>query len=120
MRLKTFAVQAVRFGDNLMIMALLLVIATISVGCEKSEAILLIERPTDVQDGTKAPYPPDWPHTNREPEKIIATLKQGDRVPVKGMYHGHDFEAYEVELADGTKGFIIADNTFKVIPPKGN
>lgn len=117
MRLKTVAIQ---FNGNLTILALFIVIAAFSVGCEKSEAILLIEKPTDVQDGTKTPYPPDWPHTNREPEKIIATLKPGDRVPVKGMYHGHDYEAYKVELADGTKGFIIAGDTFKVLAPKGN
>jgi hypothetical protein len=117
MSLKTVMLQV---SHNLAMASLLLVIAPIMGGCDKTEAILLIERPTDVQDGAKTPYPPEWPHKNREPEKIIATLKPGDRVPVKGMYHGKDYDAFEVELPDGTKGYVIADNTFKVLPPKGN
>jgi hypothetical protein len=105
---------------NLGTVALLFIIAPVTGGCDKTEAILLIEKPTDVQDGSKTPYPPGYPSRDREPEKIIATLKPGDRVPVKGMYHGKDYDAFEVELPNGTKGFVIPDNTFKVLPPKGN
>jgi hypothetical protein len=108
------------FEGSLMLMALALVIAAISSACDKTEAILLIERPTEVQDGSKEPYPPEWPHTNREPEKIIAILNPGERVSVIGVYHGKDYDAYEVKLVDGRKGYIIAGNTFKVLPYNGN
>lgn len=100
--------------------ALLLVIAVIVWGCDKTVAILLIEKPTDVQDGSRTPYPPEWPHKNREPEKIIATLKPGERVPVKDVYWGHDYAAYKVELADGTVGYVIAGDTFKILPLSKN
>lgn len=109
-----------QLGLHVALLSLLLVITVVVGGCDKTEAILLIEKPTKVQDGSRTPYPPDYPRKNGEPEKIIAVLKPGDRVPVKDVYWGHDYAAYKVQLADGTKGYVIAGDTFKILPPDDN
>jgi hypothetical protein len=47
--------------------------------------------------------------------KFIAILKASETARTIGVYHGKDFDAFQVRLADGTEGLIIAGDTFKVV-----
>lgn len=104
-----------RFREGLAVPALLILSATIPVGCDNRETILLIEKPTEVHSiiQTSASESP----TGFQPGHIIATLKAGETVKATGVYHGQDYDGFKVKLANGTEGLIIAGDTFKVVPP---
>ncbi len=42
-------------------------------------------------------------------------LKAGETARTVGVYHGKDYDAFQIELADGTEGLIIAADTFRVV-----
>ena len=50
-----------------------------------------------------------------QPGKVIAILKASETARAIGVYHGKDFDAFQVRLADGTEGLIIAGDTFNVV-----
>jgi hypothetical protein len=52
------------------------------------------------------------------PNPIMATLNNGDKVKVLDIYNGSDFGGIEVELNDGRKGYIQffrPDQNFELI-----
>jgi hypothetical protein len=95
--------------------ALLVLSVALSVGCNNRETLLMIEKPTEVHSIEQSPSSPESSGTNLQPEKVIATLKAGETARTIGVYHGNDYDAFQVKLANGTEGLIIAGDTFKVV-----
>ena len=85
--------------------------AGISVGCGERENVLVIEKQTEVHAITQASSAAD-PSMNIQPGKVIATLKSGETVKAIGVYHGPGVDGFQVKLADGTEGIILASDTF--------
>ena len=75
----------------------------------------MIEKPTEVHSIEPSPSSPESSSTNLQPGKIIAMLKAGETARTVGVYHGKDYDAFQIELADGTEGLIIAADTFRVV-----
>jgi hypothetical protein len=92
---------------------LLVLILALLDGCGERETILVIEQPTEVRAITQASSTSD-PSMNVQPGKVIVTLKSGETAKAIGVYHGQDHDGFQVKLADGTEGIIIANDTFKV------
>ncbi len=88
--------------------------AVISVGCDNRETTLVIEKPTEVHSITHAPSSQDS-NANVQLGKVIATLKAGETVHAIGVYHGQGVDGFQVKLADGPEGLILAGDTFKVV-----
>lgn len=104
-----------RFCKRLAGPALLILSAVIPAGCDNRETILLmIEKPTEVHSITHAPSSQDS-NTNVQLGKVIATLKTGEMIHAIGVYHGQGVDGFQVRLADGTEGLILAGDTFKVV-----
>jgi hypothetical protein len=91
-------------SNHLIVLALLVVYAVISVGCGDRETILVIEKPTEVRSIEPSPASPASSNANLEPGKVIVTLKAGETTKVTGVYHGQDHDGFKVKLADGTEG----------------
>ncbi len=104
-----------RFRKGFVVPALLILSVVISVGCDNRETILVIEKPTEIHSITQAPAFPESPSASLQPGHIIATLKAGETAKAVGVYHGQDYDGFNVKLADGTEGLIIATDTFKVV-----
>ena len=100
--------------DHLMAASLLMFGAAIFVGCDNRETILVIEKPTEVHDITHAPSSQDS-NTNDQLGKVIATLKAVEAIHAIGVYHGQGVDGFQVKLADGPEGLILAGDTFKVV-----
>jgi hypothetical protein len=98
--------------------ALLGLSAVIQVGCGDRETILTIQKPTDVYaiNQVSSSPPPSLSDESSdakvEPGKVIRVLKAGETAKAIGVYHGKDYDAFHVKLADGTEGLIIAGDTF--------
>ena len=90
--------------------------AAILIGCDNRETILVIEKPTEVRSIEQSPTASASASAGLEPGKVVATLKPGEMARVIGVYHGKDFDAFQVKLADGMEGLIVAGDTFKVGP----
>lgn len=103
-----------RFRDHLTVVALVALSAAIPVGCDNREAVLVIEKPTEVHGITHAPSSQDS-NTNVQLGKVIATLKTGETIHAIGVYHGQGVDGFQVKLADGTEGLVLAGDTFKVV-----
>ena len=95
-----------------MVQALLILSVVFLVGCDNRETVLAIEKPTEVYGTSRIP---ESLGTNFQPEDVIVILKAGERARVIGVYHGKDYDAFQVKLADGTEGLIFAGDTFKVV-----
>ena len=104
-----------RFRDHLTAFALLALSVTIPVGCNNREAILVIEKPTEVHSMDQVPPSPDNAVAGVQPGHVIVTLTAGDTARTVGVYQGKDFDAFQVKLSDGTEGLILAGDTFKVV-----
>jgi hypothetical protein len=87
----------------------------ILVGCDNRETILMIEKPTEVRSMDQTPSSSESTNSNVQPGHVIATLKAGETAKAIGVYHGKDYDGFQVKLADGTEGLIIAAETFKVV-----
>jgi hypothetical protein len=83
-------------------------------GCGDRETILVIEKPTEVLAIEQAPPASGSMDASVQPGKVIATLKAGETARAIGVYHGQDHDGFQVKLADGTEGLILAGDTFKV------
>jgi hypothetical protein len=101
------------FRDHLVI-ALLALSSWIPLGCDNRQTILMIEKPTEVHGITHASSSQDST-ANIELGKVIATLKAGESIYAIGVYHGQGVDGFQVRLADGTEGLILAGDTFKVV-----
>ena len=101
-----------RFRDRVMVMILVTASAAISVGCDNRETLLLIEQPTE---GHSIDPTPDAQGASVQPGHVIAILKVGETARAIGAYHGKEYDAFHVKLADGTEGLVIAGDTFKVV-----
>lgn len=104
-----------RLRDRLMDVTLLALSAVIPIGCDNRETILMIEKPTEVRSIERSPSSPESSSAKLEPGKVVKTLKAGDTAKAVGTYHGQDYDAFHVKLADGTEGLILAGDTFKVV-----
>lgn len=104
-----------RLHDSCTLAAGVMLIAGISVGCGERESLLAIEKPTEVRSIEQSLPSPGSSSAGVEPGKVIATLKAGETVRVVGVYHGLDHDGFQVKLADGTEGLILAGDTFKVV-----
>lgn len=103
-----------RFRKGLVVTTLLILSAVIAVGCDNRETVLVIEKPTEVHGITHAPSSQDS-NTNVQLGKVVATLKIGETIHAIGVYHGQGVDGFQVKLADGTEGLILAGDTFKVV-----
>lgn len=112
MRLKTVAR---RFRDRFRAVVLLTLSVVLPVGCDNRETILMIEKPTEVHSIDQTSSAPDSQGASFQPGKVNTILKAGETARAVGVYHGKDYDAFQVKLADGTEGLIIAGNTFKVV-----
>jgi hypothetical protein len=99
--------------NHFTVVALAVCSAVIPIGCDNRETILLIEKPTEVLSIEQASSSGSA-NTNVQPGKVIATLKAGETARAVGQYHGQDHDGFQVKLADGTEGLILAGDTFKV------
>jgi hypothetical protein len=106
---------AKRFCDHLIVVALMVFGAVISVGCGDRETTLMIEKPTEVHSIDQTASPSESTSANVQPGHVIATLRAGETARAVGVYHGQDYDGFKVKLADGTEGLIIAGDTFKVV-----
>lgn len=106
---------AKRFCDHFTVAALVGFGAFILVGCGDRETILTIEKPTEIHSITQTPASPESPSASPQPGYVIATLKAGETARAVGVYHGNDYDAFQVKLANGTEGLIMAGDTFKVV-----
>lgn len=104
-----------QFCSSLAGVVLLALSAVISVGCDNRETILMIEKTTEVRSVDQTPSSSESTNANIQPGHVIATLNAGETAKAIGVYHGKDFDAFQVKLADGTEGLIIAGDTFKVV-----
>jgi len=100
------------FSDHLTVIAFVVVSVMVLNGCDSRETILVIEKPTEVLALNQAAGSQGQ---NVQPGQVIATLKAGERATAMGVYHGGDFDGFQVKLADGTVGLIAAGDTFKVM-----
>ena len=103
-----------RIRKCLAVPALLILSATILVGCDNRETVLVIEKPTEVHGITHASSSQDST-ANVQLGKVIATLKTGETIHAVGVYHGQGVDGFQIKLADGTEGLILAGDTFKVV-----
>lgn len=103
-----------RFRKGLLVPAILIQSAVIAVGCDNRETVLVIEKPTEVHSIAHAPSSQDS-NTNVQLGEVIATLKTGETIHAIGVYHGQGVDGFQVKLADGTEGLILAGDTFKVV-----
>lgn len=103
-----------RLCHQLIVGVLVMLSATVQVGCGERENILVIEKPTEVRAITQTAASQDQ-STNVQPGNVIATLKAGDTARAVGVYHGQGYDGFKVQLADGTEGLILASDTFKVV-----
>lgn len=101
--------------DHLTVVGLLILCAAIPPGCDNRETILVIEQPTEVHSVTQASSSLEDSPTGVQPGNVIAILKAGETAKAVGVYHGKDYDAFQVKLADGAEGLIIAGDTFKVV-----
>ncbi|MDK2743352.1 MAG: hypothetical protein H8K03_05600 [Nitrospira sp.] len=104
-----------RFRDYISVVTLCALSAVIPVGCDNRETILVIEKPTEVHSIEQTAPAPESSSAGPQPGKVIAILKASETARAIGVYHGKDFDAFQVKLADGTEGLIIAGDTFKVV-----
>ena len=104
-----------RFRTVLVVPALLILSGVISVGCDNRETVLVIEKPTEVRSIEQSSSSPGSASTGLEPGRVVATLKTGETIHAIGVYHGQGVDGFQVKLADGTEGLILADDTFKVV-----
>lgn len=103
-----------RFRRCLVVPAFLILNVVISAGCDNRETVLVIEKLTEVHGITHAPSSQDS-NANVQLGKIIAILKTGETIHAIGVYHGQGVDGFQVRLADGTEGLILAGDTFKVV-----
>lgn len=75
----------------------------------------MIEKPTEVHSIDQTASSAESTNANVQPGHIIATLKAGETAKAIGVYHGKDYDGFQVKLANGTEGLIIAGDTFKVV-----
>ncbi|UVT14842.1 MAG: hypothetical protein H8K04_13475 [Nitrospira sp.] len=101
--------------DYLTVVALSALSAVILVGCDNRETILMIEKPTEVHSIEQTAPSTESASAGPQPGKVIAILKASETARAIGVYHGKDFDAFQVKLTDGTEGLIIAGDTFKVV-----
>ena len=104
-----------RCRGHLTITAFCALSAAMTVGCGNRETVLVIEQPTEVHSIERATPSPETSSAESQPGKVIAILKARETARAIGVYHGKDFDAFQVKLADGTEGLIIAGDTFKVV-----
>lgn len=104
-----------RFRKGLIVQALLILNVVFSVGCDNRETVLVIEKPTEVRSIEQSASSPGSASTGLEPGKVVATLKTGETIHAIGVYHGQGVDGFQVRLADGTEGLILAGDTFKVV-----
>ena len=103
-----------RFRKCLVVPALLILNAVISPGCDDRQTVLVMEKPTEVHGVTHTPYSENS-NANVQLGKVIATLKAGETIHAIGVYHGQGVDGFQIKLADGTEGLILAGDTFKVV-----
>ncbi len=89
--------------------------AVMLVGCGNRETVLVIEKPTEVHSIEQTAPSTGSSSAGPQPGKVIAILKASETARAIGVYHGKDFDAFQVKLADGTEGLIIAGDTFRVV-----
>lgn len=104
-----------RFRDHLTIAALYALSVAMPVGCDNRETVLVIEQPTEVHSIEQTTPSPESSSVGPQPGKVIVILKASETARAIGVYHGKDYDAFQVRLADGTEGLIIAGDTFKVV-----
>jgi hypothetical protein len=104
-----------RSHDRFLAVVLLAVSAVIPAGCDNRETLLVIEKPTEVHSIDQTQSSPDSESASFQPGPVIAILKVGETARAIGVYHGKDHDAFQVKLADGTEGLILAGDTFKVV-----
>lgn len=107
-----FATIAKRMRSRLTVAAIVAVSVAVSGGCDDRQTILVIEKPTEVRGIIYASS--QDPGANVQLGNVIATLKAGETVRAVGVYHGQDHDGFQVKLADGTEGLILAGDTFRV------
>ena len=95
--------------------AFLILSVALPVGCDNRETIIMIEKPTEVHSIHQTASSAESMNANVERGHTIATLKAGETAKAIGVFHGKDYDAFQVKLADGTEGLIIAGDTFKVV-----
>lgn len=83
-------------------------------GCGERDTILVIEKPTEVLAIEQASPASGSMDASVQPGKVVALLKAGETARAVGVYHGQDHDGFQVKLADGTEGLILAGDTFKV------
>jgi hypothetical protein len=104
-----------RLRDGCTLAVGVIFISALSAGCGERENILAIEKPTEVRSIEQSPSSLGSASTGVEPGKVVATLKAGETARAVGVYHGQNFDGFQVRLADGTEGLILAGDTFKVV-----
>lgn len=78
------------------------------VGC--GQRPVLMEVISEKIDVVEAPFPLGYPSTNPQKNRIIATLRRGERFYLRGEVVEKDYGYYEIDLLSGKRGYVIGDS----------
>ncbi len=89
------------------------------IGCQGEELaqidgnVNVLENPLPLRfsDPKTYTHPPDSLPIN----KVLVVLTKGQVVPVMRRIYGKDFLAYEIQLPDGSKGFLFHGDAFHLV-----
>lgn len=91
--------------DSLRTTLLVLFLAFVCVGCDKVGSTVRASGTVEVYET----FPKNEPGN-----KVIAVLKAGDSAPVMATRHSKEFMFYKIRLADGSEGYVMFGDDFKV------
>ena len=110
------------FWNHLPALVFVVLSVAIQSGCNNPETTLFIQKPTEVLSinpisSASPPSSDEASEAKFEPGKVMIVLKPGETVKAIGVYHGKEYDAFHVKLADGTEGLIVAGDTFTAASP---
>lgn len=84
-------------------------VAVLSVRCENSHAVLVLEEQADVYARAHPRPEEDTRHENA----VISTVRRGESVELLGTEYKKDYAAYRVRLKDGRVGYLMSGVQFR-------
>jgi hypothetical protein len=91
--------------DSLRKALLLLFVAVVNAGCGDTDSIVRASGKVEVY----ATFPKSEPGN-----KVVGTLGPGESAPVLATRHSKEFMFYRIRLANGSEGYVMFGDEFKV------
>jgi hypothetical protein len=96
--------------DSLRTKLFVLLVAVVCVACDKAGSTVRASGAVEVYKT----FPKNEPGN-----KVIAVLKPGDSAPVLATRHSKEFMFYKIRLTDGSEGYVMFGDDFKVANSQG-